>query len=155
MTQTKLIIKTLSEKYGKNRENLMPILQEIVEEKNHITDEDVIEVANALDLSAAEIYGTTSFYTFLDTKKNGKYIIRVCKSIIAVMKGKDDIIKTLQDILRIKVGETTSDNMFTLLEVNDIGWSDKEPSMMINDKVYTELTPKKVTEIIQSYLNNE
>jgi NADH-quinone oxidoreductase subunit E len=155
MTQTKLIIKTLSEKYGKNRENLMPILQEIVEEKNHITDEDVIEVANALDLSAAEIYGTASFYTFLDTKKNGKYIIRVCKSIIAVMKGKDDIIKTLQDILRIKVGETTSDNMFTLLEVNDIGWSDKEPSMMINDKVYTELTPKKVTEIIQSYLNNE
>ena len=155
MAQTNSIIKKLTEKYNNNRESLLPILQEIVKTKNHITDEDVIEIANTLDLSAAEIYGTTSFYTFLDTKKNGKYIIRVCKSIIAVMKGKDDIIKTLQDILRIKVGETTSDNMFTLLEVNDIGWSDKEPSMMINDKVYTELTPKKVTEIIQSYLNNE
>ncbi|MBN1340168.1 MAG: NAD(P)H-dependent oxidoreductase subunit E [Bacteroidales bacterium] len=154
MVQTKTFIQDLTGKYGRSRESLIPILQGIVEQKNFITDADIIEVANTLDLSAAEIYGTASFYTFLETKKQGKYVIRVCKSIIAVMKGKDEIIRTLQEILHIKVGETTHDNMFTLLEVNDIGWSDKEPSMMINDKVYTDLTPKKVSEIIQTYLNN-
>lgn len=154
MVQTQTLIKELAGKYGNSRECLIPILQGIVEQKNYISDNDIVEVANALDMSAAEIYGTASFYTFLETKKQGKYVIKVCKSIIAVMKGKDEIIKTLQEVLHIKVGETTHDNMFTLLEVNDIGWSDREPSMLINDKVYTDLTPKKVNEILQSYLNN-
>jgi NADH-quinone oxidoreductase subunit E len=147
------IIQKKAEKHGNSKESLLPIMQEIIKQKNYISENDIVEVANVLDMSAAEIYGTTSFYTFLDTEKRGKYVIRVCKSIIAVMKGKDGIIKTIQDILHINVGETTSDNMFTLLETNDIGWSDKEPSMMINDKVYTELTPEKTNDIIKSYMN--
>ncbi len=153
MVQTKTLIQEIADKYGNSRESLLPVLQEIVKRNNYVTNDDIIEIANTLDVSAAEIYGTASFYSFLDTEKRGKYVIRVCKSIIAVMKGKDQIVKTLEDILQVKVGQTTDDNMFTLLETNDIGWSDKEPSMMINDKVYTELTPEKTNEIIQSYLN--
>lgn len=154
MIQTKTIIQKLVQKHGKTRESLLPILQAIVEENNYLADENITEIANALDISAADIYGTASFYSFLNTEKRGKYVIRVCKSIIAVMKGKDGIVQTIKNILNIKVGETTSDSMFTLLETNDIGWSDKEPSMLINDKVFTELTPEKTTEIIRSYLNN-
>ncbi len=153
MVQTKTLIQEIADKYGNSRESLLPVLQEIVKRNNYVTNDDIIEIANTLDVSAAEIYGTASFYSFLDTEKRGKYVIRVCKSIIAVMKGKDQIVKTLEDILQVKMGQTTDDKMFTLLETNDIGWSDKEPSMMINDKVYTELTPEKTNEIIQSYLN--
>lgn len=154
MNQKESIIREIVQEHGKTRESLMPILQAVVEKNNYLTDENIIEIANELDISAAEIYGTASFYSFLDTEKRGKYVIRVCKSIIAVMNGKDEIVKTIEDVLSIKTGETTDDNMFTLLEANDIGWSDKEPSMLINNKVYTELTPKKTTEIIESYLNN-
>ena len=46
----------------------MPILQGIVEKHNYLTDEAMVEVAKELDISAAEVYGTASFYTFLDTK---------------------------------------------------------------------------------------
>ena len=152
MKQTKAIITEIVQKHGKTKENLMPILQAVVEEFKYITDENIIEIANELDISAAEIFGTASFYSFLDTEKRGENVIRVCKSIIAVMKGKEEIIKTIENLLSIKVGETTVDNKFTLLETNDIGWSDKEPSMLINDKVFTDLTPEKTTEIIQSYL---
>jgi len=67
------------------------------------------------------------------------------------MKGKKEIIKTLENVLKIKVGETTPDNMFTLLETNDIGWSDQEPSMLINDQPYTNLTSEKVIRIINEY----
>lgn len=69
------------------------------------------------------------------------------------MKGKKEIIKTLEDLLKIKVGETTADGLFTLLETNDIGWSDKEPSMLVNHTPYTELTPDKVLSIINEYRN--
>jgi NADH:ubiquinone oxidoreductase subunit E len=151
MYQVGNLVKELSEKHGRKRDSLMPILQGIVERYNYLTDEAMVEVAKELDISAAEVYGTASFYTFLDTSVRGKYVIRVCKTITCSMKGKNDILHTIEDILKIKTGETTSDKMFSLLETNCIGWCHKAPAILINEMPYTELTPEKVTEIIKSY----
>jgi NADH-quinone oxidoreductase subunit E len=152
MYQVGNLVKELSGKYGKERESLMPILQGIVEKHNYLTDEAMVEVAKELDLSAAEVYGTASFYTFFDTQVKGKYVIRVCKTITCSMKGKSSIIQTLEDLLKIKVGETTSDGYFSLLEINCIGWCHKAPAILINDMPYTELTPEKVIAIIKNYM---
>jgi NADH:ubiquinone oxidoreductase subunit E len=130
----------------------MPILQAIVLKHNYLTDEAMVEVARELDISAAEVYGTASFYTFLDTQVKGKFVIRVCKTITCSMKGKSDIIQTLEDILKIKVGETTPDKQFSLIETNCIGWCHKAPAILINELPYTELTPEKVSEIIKDYM---
>lgn len=151
MSEVTSLIKNLAEKYGNNREALMPILQAVVEKNHYLSEEVMKEIAETLDLSAAQVFGTATFYSFLDTEPKGKYVIRVCKSIIAEMKGKKEIIKTLEKILKIKVGETTPDNFFSLLETNDIGWSDQEPSMLINEIPYTNLTPEKVINIITEY----
>jgi len=153
MYQTGNLVKELSEKHGRERKSLIPILQGIVEKYNYLTDEAMVEVAKELDISAAEVYGTASFYTFLDTAVRGKYVIRVCKTITCSMKGKGEIIQTLEDMLKIKVGETTSDRMFSLIETNCIGWCHKAPAILINEMPYTELTPEKVVEIIKGYMN--
>jgi NADH-quinone oxidoreductase subunit E len=147
------LVKELSEKHGRRRESLMPILQGIVEKHNYLTDEAMVEVARELDISAADVYGTASFYTFLDTNPRGKYVIRICKTITCSMKGKGDILNTIEDMLKIKVGETTSDRMFSLLETNCIGWCHKAPAILINEIPYTELTTEKVTEILKSYMH--
>ena len=152
MYQVGNLVKELSDKHGRLRESLMPILQEIVQKHNYLTDEAMVEVAKELDISAAEVYGTASFYTFLDTQVKGKYVIRVCKTITCSMKGKSDIVHTIEDMLKIKVGETTADNQFSLLETNCIGWCHKAPAILINELPYTELTPEKVTEIIKDYM---
>jgi NADH-quinone oxidoreductase subunit E len=152
MYQVGNLVKELSDKHGHARESLMPILQAIVQKHNYLTDEAMVEVARELDISAAEVYGTASFYTFLDTQVKGKYVIRVCKTITCTMKGKSDIIQTLEDILKIKVGETTSDMQFSLVETNCIGWCHKAPAILINEMPYTELTPEKVSEIIKDYM---
>ena len=152
MYQTGNLVKKLSEKHGRRRESLLPILQGIVEKHNYLTDEVMVEVARELDISAAEVYGTASFYTFLDTSARGKYIIRVCKTITCSMKGKSDIVNILENMLKIHVGETTSDKLFSLIETNCIGWCHKAPAMLINDIPYTELTPEKVVTIIKDYM---
>ncbi|HOW09860.1 MAG TPA: NAD(P)H-dependent oxidoreductase subunit E [Bacteroidales bacterium] len=146
-------MKELTEKHGRERKSLIPILQGIVEKYNYLTDDAMVEVAKELDISAAEVYGTASFYSFLDTAVRGKYVIRVCKTITCSMKGKGEIIQTLEDMLKIKVGETTSDRMFSLVETNCIGWCHKAPAMLINEMPYTDLTPEKVVEIIKGYMN--
>jgi len=153
MYQVGNLVKELSEKHGRRRDSLMPILQGIVEKHNYLTDEAMVEVARELDISAAEVYGTASFYTFLDTREMGKYVIRVCKTITCSMKGKIEILHTLEDILKIKVGETTSDKMFSLIETNCIGWCHKAPAILINEIPYTELTPEKVSDIIKGYMH--
>ena len=152
MYQVGNLVKELSAKHGHQRESLMPILQGIVQKHSYLTDEAMVEVAKELDISAAEVYGTASFYTFLDTQARGKYVIRVCKTITCSMKGKSDIIHTIEDMLRIKPGETTPDEQFTLLETNCIGWCHKAPAILINEMPYTELTPEKVSEIIKDYM---
>lgn len=152
MYQVGNLVKELSDKHGRMRESLMPILQEIVQKHNYLTDEAMIEVARELDISAAEVYGTASFYTFLDTQVKGKYVIRVCKTITCSMKGKSDIIQTLEDMLKIKIGETTTDKQFSLIETNCIGWCHKAPAILINEMPYTELTPEKVSTIIKDYM---
>jgi NADH:ubiquinone oxidoreductase subunit E len=131
----------------------MPILQGVVERQNYIADYDLTDIAKELDLSAAQVYGTATFYSFLDTVPRGKYIIRVCKTITCDMHGKKTIVQTLENMLKIKVGETTQNKKFTLLETNCLGWCHKSPAMLINDEPFTELTPERVHDIIADFMN--
>lgn len=151
MSNTDALIKNLVKMHGNSRNSLMPILQGIVQEERTLSEEAMLKTAEALDISSAEVYGTASFYTFLDTIPRGKNIIRICKTITCHMKGKDEIIEALEKKLNINVGETTSDNKFTLLTANCLGWCHKGPVMLINDEVYPELTVNKALEIIQEY----
>ena len=153
MTATNNIIKELVQKHGRERTSLMPILQAIVEQNNYLSDYDMTEIAKELDLSAAQVYGTATFYSFLDTVPRGKYVIRVCKTISCDMHGKKLIIQTIENMLKIKTGETTQDKKFTLLETNCLGWCHKGPSMLINEKVYSDLTAENAHEIIAEYMN--
>ncbi|HBG54097.1 MAG TPA: hypothetical protein DDW70_07800, partial [Rikenellaceae bacterium] len=79
----------------------------------------------------------------------------VCKTITCSMKGERQILMAIQDMLKIKIGETTQDGKFTLLETNCLGFCHKAPAMLINNEVYTELTPEKIREILSSYLHDK
>ncbi|MBU8891669.1 MAG: NAD(P)H-dependent oxidoreductase subunit E [Bacteroidales bacterium] len=154
MPEIKELVTGLADKHGRTRESLLPILQGIITEERFISDDALTEVARELDISAALVYGTATFYSFLDTKPRGKFVIRICRTITCDMKGKKQIINTLEDLLKIRVGETTKDKNFTLLETNCLGWCHKGPAMLINDDVFTELTEDKITEIIRDYMRN-
>jgi len=146
------LVKELANKHGRTRDSLVPILQDLVVHKRFLSKQDMVDVARELDLSAADVFGTATFYSFLDTEPRGKYIIRVCKTISCAMKGKNDILSTIEEILKLNLGETSPNRKFSLLETNCIGWCHKAPAMLINDTPYTELTPEKVTEILREYI---
>lgn len=152
---TELLVKELVEKNGRCRNSLMPVLQGIVQQEHYLSEDAMLAVAKELDLSAADVYGTASFYTFLDTVPRGKNIIRVCKTITCHMKGKEELINAISNHLKIKVGETTHDKKFTLLTANCLGWCHKGPVMLVNDDVYPEITPVKAIELLQTYAKEQ
>ncbi|MDP2423063.1 MAG: NAD(P)H-dependent oxidoreductase subunit E [Bacteroidales bacterium] len=151
MSKIDLLVKGLVEQHGKTRNSLMPVLQGLVQQERFLSEEAMLVVARELDLAAAEVYGTASFYTFLDTVPRGKNIVRVCKTITCHMKGKEDIVNAIENTLKIRTGETTHDKKFTLLTANCLGWCHKGPVMLVNDEIYPDLTPQKAIEIIEEY----
>ncbi len=141
----------ISNKYGKSKEHLLAILQDLVEKKGYLTEKIVRDLAHDMDISANEIYSVATFYSFIKTKPTGKYVIRVCQTISCDMAGKEEIIKALEKELSIKCGETTKDMLFTLETTNCIGMCDQGPAMLVNDEVYTKMDSKKVVELVREY----
>lgn len=152
MDSIQTLVKELADKHGRTRESLLPILQGVVDQEKYLSEYSMVEIAREVDIPASDVYGTATFYSFLETKRTGRFIIRVCKTITCAMMGKNQVLFAIQEMLKIKLGETTPDKRFTLLETNCLGWCHKAPAMLINDDVYTDLTPEKVREILSSYM---
>lgn len=146
------LVKKLADQHGRERQNLLPILQGVVEQERYLSEYSMVEIAREMNLPTAEVYGTATFYSFLDYKKKGKFIIRICKTISCSMQGSNQVLLAIQDMLKISVGETTPDGLFSLMQTNCLGFCHKAPAMLINNEVYSELTPEKVREILSLYL---
>ncbi len=155
MSASNASIKELADFYGRKEESLLPILEDVYVKNHLISEEAMVEIAKELDVSAAHVFGTATFYSFLETKPLGKYVIRVCKTITCMMHGKNQIIEELEGLLKVKVGNTTPDGLFTLLQTNCLGQCHKGPAMLINDQPFTNLTPATVGEIINQYIKRE
>lgn len=140
----------LVKKYGNGRESLLPILQDIQRKFGFISDFAMQEIAHRLDIHPVEVYGVVTFYSFLSTEPKGKYVIRLCKTISCDLAGKDSIANTLERELGLRFGETSHDRKFTLEFCHCIGMCDQGPAMLVNEQVFTRLTPSKVIEILES-----
>ncbi len=140
----------LCEKYGNSRVYLLPILEDLQAKFQHVSDIAMQEVAAHLDIHPVEVYSVVSFYSFLSAHPKGKFIIRLCQTISCDLAGKGAVARQLENELGIKFGETTKDGRFTLEYTNCLGMCDQGPAMLVNDRVFTNLTPMKVHDIIET-----
>lgn len=115
----------------------------------YLSDEALEEAAALLNMTPLEIEELATFYTFLFREPVGKYVIHVCDSVICWMDGYESIRNYLCQKLKINVGETTADGLFTILPVCCIGYCDRAPAILINRKVYGHLTPEKLDAIME------
>ncbi len=134
-----------------SRAKLLPILQNMQQEKGYISDEDMQSVADELGIHPVEVYSVVTFYSFLSVEKKGEHIIRISNCISNIMAGSKEILKQFERILNIKVGETTSDGKFTLEETACIGMCDMAPAVMVDDKLIGNVTPRMVKKIIKEH----
>ena len=142
-------IESLVSKYGSGREALLPILQDIQIKYAHVSDFAQQEVARLLDIHPVEVYGVVTFYSFLSTERKGRNIIRLCQTISCDLADKTSLAKALEKEIGVKFGETTPDNKYTLEYTNCLGMCDQGPAMLINDDVYTKVSPGVIVEILK------
>ncbi|MEW6442414.1 MAG: NADH-quinone oxidoreductase subunit NuoE [bacterium] len=132
------------------RELVVDLLFALQDHYGYLSDEALEEAAGLLALTPLEVEELATFYPFLYREPVGRYVIHLCDSLICWMGGSEALADHLFRRLGIRAGETTPDGLFTLLPVCCIGYCDRAPAMLINRKVYGELTPEKVDGILES-----
>jgi NADH:ubiquinone oxidoreductase subunit E len=139
-----------AEKNGHSRSELIPMLQMVQKRYSRISAYAMQVIADVLDIHPVEVYSVVSFYSFLDDRPKGRFIIRLCRTISCDMQGKDRVARQLENELGIEFGDTTPDGKFTLEWTNCLGMCDRGPAMLVNDQVFTHVTPESVHETIEA-----
>ena len=139
------------EKYKDKKGNLIPVLHEIQKKVGYLPAEVQKYVSENLEIAMSKIYGVISFYSFFNTEPKGEHTIGVCMGTACYVKGAEDIMDKLKDELEIEVGETSNDDKFTMTVTRCLGTCSMAPVIMIDDKVYGEVSPKKIPEILENY----
>jgi NADH-quinone oxidoreductase subunit E len=119
--------------------------------RGYISDESLHEIAGFMEMSVEDLDSVATFYNLIFRKPVGRHIILLCDSISCYVMGYQSIYEHLQEQLKIKFGETTADNRFTLLPNCCLGTCDHAPALMINNELYRDLTADRLTEILLEY----
>jgi [NiFe] hydrogenase diaphorase moiety large subunit len=141
-------LKAIIAKYNHDRTRLMDILHAVKDEFGYISPEASGLIAGILKMSEVDVNQTISFYHFYSTNPIGKYTVYLNNSAVACMMGRDEIAGIFEKELGIPFNSVTPDGLFGLWDTSDIGMNDQEPAAIINDVVFTRLTPSRVREII-------
>ncbi|MHB8108582.1 MAG: NADH-quinone oxidoreductase subunit NuoE family protein [Syntrophorhabdaceae bacterium] len=140
----------------RNAARLIPILQAVQSEYRYLPEEILTFVATSLGISPARVFGVATFYSLFTLKPKGKYIIRVCNGTACHVKGSMGLYGTVVKKLGLKEEQdSTPDMLFTVETVNCLGACGLSPAMVINDDVYGQLTPNRVSDIIDEIILKE
>jgi len=142
-------ITAIADRMGRERDSLIPILQEVQKLHHHISDYAMQLIADLLDIHPVEVQSVVSFYAFLHTERKGRFVVRLCRTISCQMAGGRRVARQLENDLGIQFGETTPDGEFTLEWANCLGMCDQGPALLVNEKVYTRVTPERVYDILE------
>jgi NADH:ubiquinone oxidoreductase subunit E len=148
---SQVAIQDIIQQFGGDRAPLLQILL-AVQERNpqqFISENDVNQIAQVLNISRCRVYSTASFYSELSLKPRGIHRIRVCTNAPCENAGKTEILKEIERALAISVGETTADGYFSLESVNCLGACYMSPAIKVDDTIYGDLTPEKAVSIIE------
>ncbi|HOV86911.1 MAG TPA: NADH-quinone oxidoreductase subunit NuoE [Syntrophobacteraceae bacterium] len=131
------------------REKAVDVMFALQDHYGYMNDRAMAEAAEILGMTPLELEELATFYDFIYREPVGKYVIRVCDSAVCWMNGLESVLDHLQSRLGISTGETTPDGLFTLLPVCCIGYCDRSPAMLVNRKVYGNLTGERIDEILE------
>ncbi len=139
---------------------LIPILQDIQDKFNYISEEALEIISEKLQQPIAHIYGVASFHYQFKLKMKGteitqaEFSIKICSGSPCHVRGANKIIERIEKCLGIKPGEVTKDHMFSFEMVDCLGACGISPALAVNDKIQGKLTPES-TEALFNKLKHQ
>ena len=128
---------------------LLPILHGIQDALGYVPREAIAQIAQALNLSRAEIHGVVSFYHHFRTSPPGRHTVYLCRAESCQSMGANQLVEHAKAKLGVDFHETTQDGAFTLEPVYCLGNCACSPAMMIDKEVYGRVTPERFEEVVR------
>jgi NADH-quinone oxidoreductase E subunit len=143
----------LEEVFGKfdgNRSDLIPVLQSIQDRLGYLPEEAMSKTARFLNIAESSVYGVATFYSQFYLTPQGRHKVKVCQGTACHVRGSEAITKAVSNLLGIKPGETSKDFEFTVERVACFGACAIAPVVVIDEKVYGNMTPEKTTKVLKA-----
>lgn len=137
-----------------NKSLLIPLLQDAQKTYGHLPMPILEKISNHLKVPISKVYGVSTFYAQFSLAPRGTNIIKVCCGTACHVKGGKAVLESFERALGIKANETTEDMNFTIEPVACLGTCFLAPVVMINDKYYGKMTPKKVEAVLKQFDKN-
>ena len=152
--EKELITESVAEilkKHGKDRENLIPVLQEVQNRLGYLPGLAMEKIASEMDVPSVDIFGLATFYNQFRLNPPGKYQIKVCMGTACYMVGGQIALDSFERLLHIKEGETTSDRNFSLERVACVGCCSMAPVVVVNEVIEGKVTPTRADGLMLSF----
>ncbi len=130
---------------------LIPVLQIAQAMFGYLPETALKKIARSLGKPYSEVAGVVGFYSFFTTVPRGKHLVRVCLGTACYVRGGKGVLAALKDLLRIEVGETSSDRQFSLDVGRCFGACGLSPVIMIDDDVHQRVKPARLAKILEQY----
>jgi NADH-quinone oxidoreductase E subunit len=137
------------------QESLIPILQEVQDTIGFIDEEAIKKIGEHLKITTSKIYGVATFYNQFRFSPKGKYHIQLCYGTACHVVGSSTLLKEIEKLLKIKDGETTKDELFSLEVLTCIGGCGQAPVIAVNGDFYGKMDFDKMEQLIDSLKHNE
>ena len=141
-------IENIRARYPDSRSLTLPLMWMIQKREGFVSNEAVDLITEELELPKIWVEEVRSWYTMFSEEQEGKYVLEVCNNITCAIMGSQEIIDHICQTLKIKVGETTADGMFTLKTAECLGSCGTAPMMQLGDNYYEMLDKEKVDQIL-------
>jgi NADH-quinone oxidoreductase subunit E len=136
-------------KYPDKQSAVLSALDIVQRRQNYLTDDDIRDVADSLEMNVTEVQAIVGFYTLLRKEPTGSYIIQLCTDLPCALRGAEDFYRRLCERLGLPPeGGTTEDGLFTIEQVVCLAACDKAPVAQINLEYYENLTDESIDAII-------
>ena len=143
--------------YGAKKSNLIAILQKVQEVFRYLPEDAMIYIGTKIEgLSPATVFGVATFYAQFSLEPKGKYEIKVCDGTACHVRGSMPVLNAIKARLDIKDGQlTTNDGLFSLETVSCLGACGLAPVVVINDKVYPQMTSDAIKIVLDTLLKED
>lgn len=140
-------------RYPQPRSATIPLLHLAQQQNGYVTNESIAHIAELVGATAAEVLGTCTFYEMFKMKPVGKYLINVCGTMSCALMGAADLIHRAEQVLGIRVGDTTDDGLFTLEQAECQAACTEAPCLQVNYRYRYRVTPGQVEVLIDDLRN--
>jgi NADH:ubiquinone oxidoreductase subunit E len=145
-------LKEVLDRHGRDRSDLIPILQDAQAAFGYLPKEVIADVARHLNVPEASVQGVASFYAQFYFEPQGRHRVRVCRGTACHVRGSAQIRRHMESKLKVKEGQTTPDLLFTYETVACVGCCALSPVMMVDDKYFGRITPEQADAAIDGYI---